>query len=78
MMQDEQQLKKVKLSTYRTKFNNLKADFLHYKWVLDMNLEDAGSKDIRKRMEKISTLLFEIESDFVKDVENSGKKKKYK
>jgi hypothetical protein len=43
-----------------------------------MNLEDAGSKDIRKRMEKISTLLFEIESDFVKDVENSGKKKKYK
>lgn len=60
------QLKKTKLSTYQAQFDKLKKEMLHYKWTLDVNLDHKGSLGVRKRMEKISKLLFEIEAEFRK------------
>lgn len=59
-------LKKTRLSNYQLQFKNFKTQFLHYKWTVDMYVEDIGSLGVRKRLEKVSKLLFEIEAEFEK------------
>jgi len=61
------QLRRTKLSNYQQQFSKIKKDFLHYKWVVDMNVEEEGSLGVRRRLEKVSKLLFEIEAEFKKN-----------
>ena len=60
-------LKKTRISSYQLQFKKLKTEFLHYKWVVDMNAESGGgSLVIKQKLEKVSKLLFDIEADFEK------------
>jgi len=60
-------LKKTRISSYQLQFKKFKTEFLHYKWVVDMNTESGGgSLAIKKKLEQVSKLLFDIEADFEK------------
>lgn len=58
-------MKKYKLYTYYTEFAKLKTAMLHYKWLLDSNLD--GNSIVVKRMAKVAKLLYDIEREFEKD-----------
>lgn len=60
-------LKKTRISSYQTRFEKLKTEFLHYTWIVDMNAANGGgSLVIKKKLEQVSKLLFDIEHEFEK------------
>lgn len=59
-------LKRHRISTYQARFEQLKKEFLHLKWNFDQSATGEGSGPIKKDMEKVAKLLFNIEYEFQK------------
>jgi hypothetical protein len=59
-------LKRHRISTHQAKFEQLKKEFLCLKWNFDQSATGEGSGQIKKDMEKVATLLFNIEHEFRK------------